>query len=346
MSLEIFRIFRWRAPTAAQGSELAGSGRVISAERILGAAWILALTPAWSQVLPEEIHVVIPVTAGSSLDARGRVIAEALGQRLKRRVIVENRPGAGGTLGALAVAKSKPDGATLLFTNNSHVVSPHVYPEAGYDPIQDFAAVAQGYVSGMVLVAHPDLQVTSVRSLVAKLREAPQPASYASSGTGGMPHLAMELFRELAGLELLHIPYRGDGQALADVLAGRVPLMMSGYVVVLPHARAGKLRALAVTSRQRAEIFPDVPTLREAGYPEYSLDVWTGFFAPAATPAAVIDKLNTEIAAAIATPAVLAQYAATGAQAVAISPAKFSAFVREEWERYRRMVRKLQLKAE
>lgn len=325
---------------------MARSRRIILAIRVLSAASILAIAPAWPQTLPEEIHIVIGVTAGSSLDARGRVIAEALGQRIQRRVIVENRPGAGGTLAALAVAKSKPDGATLLFTNNSHVVSPHVYPEAGYDPIRDFAAVGQGYASGMVLVAHPDLQVTSVGSLVARLREAPQPTSYASSGTGSLPHLAMELFREHAGLELLHIPYRGDGQALTDVLAGRVPLLMSGHVVALPHVRAGKLRALAVTSRQRAEIFPDVPTLREAGYPEYSLDVWTGFFAPAATPAAVIDKLNTELAAAIATPAVLAQYAATGAQAVEISPAKFSVFVREEWERYRRMVRKLRLKAE
>ena len=307
---------------------------------------VLAATCLRAEGLPSEIHIIVPVTAGSSLDARARVIAEAIGQRLKRRVIVENRPGAGGTIGALTVAKSKPDGSTLLFTNNSHVISPHIYPSTGYDPIKDFAPVAQAYVSGMVLVAHPDLQVASIRELVAVARGRTQPPSYASSGTGGMPHLATELFKSVTGIELLHIPYRGDGQALPDVLAGRVPLMMSGYVVALPHIQAGKLRALAVTSRQREAILPGVPTIAESGYPTYVLDIWTGFFAPAGTPTEVIDKLNHEIAAALATPAVQAHLAATGAQAAVTSPAEFAAFVRGESKTYAELVRKLRLTVE
>ncbi|MEQ1879508.1 MAG: tripartite tricarboxylate transporter substrate-binding protein [Burkholderiales bacterium] len=300
----------------------------------------------YAQGLPEEIRVIVPVTAGSSLDARARIIAEALGQRIKRRVIVENRTGAGGTIGSLAVAKAKPDGATLLFTNNSHVVSPHVYPGAGYDAMKDLVPIAYGYVSGMILVAHPSLQASSPAELVARVKVSASPPGYASSGAGGMPHIAMELFREMAGIDLLHIPYRGDGQALADVLSGRVPLMMSGYVVVQPHIKTGKLRALAVTGRQRTDIFPDVPTLAEAGYPDYRLEVWTGFFAPAGIRSEIVDKLNSEIAIAIATPAVQAQFAATGAQAMAASPAAFSAFVRQEWEIYRKLVTRLKLSAE
>ncbi|HKB81695.1 MAG TPA: tripartite tricarboxylate transporter substrate-binding protein, partial [Burkholderiales bacterium] len=198
---------------------------------LLGATWLRA------EGLPDEIRIIVPVTAGSSLDARARVIADAIGQRLKRRIIVENRSGAGGTLGALVVANSKPDGSTLLFTNNSHVISPHIYPDTGYDVIRDFAPVTQAYVSGMVLVAHPDLRVASIKDLVTLARGRSQPPSYASSGTGGLPHLATELFKAVAGIDLLHIPYRGDGQALTDVLAGRVPLMMSGYVVALPYIR-------------------------------------------------------------------------------------------------------------
>ena len=309
-------------------------------------ALVLAVTCLHADGLPNEIRIVVPVTAGSSLDARARLIADAIGQRLDRRIIVENRSGAGGTIGALAVARSRPDGSTLLFTNNSHVVSPHVYANPGYDPIRDFAPVAQAYVSGMVLVAHPDLHVASLKELVALARSQPQAPSYASSGTGGLPHLATELFKQVAGIDLLHVPYRGDGQALTDVLAGRVPLMMSGYVVVLPHVRAGKLRALAVTSRQRIEILPGVPTIAESGYPAYLLDTWAGFFAPAGTPVKVIDKLNHEIAAALTTTAMQTQLAATGAQAAVTSPTEFAAFVRQEWSNYGKLVRKLQLKPE
>jgi tripartite-type tricarboxylate transporter receptor subunit TctC len=310
---------------------------------------IAVLLPAASLAaaeLPDEIHLIVPLTAGSSLDARARVIAEAISQRIKRPIIVENRSGAGGTLGSIAVARAKPDGSTLLFTNNSHVVSPHVYRNPGYDPIKDFVPVAQGYIAGVVLVVHPSLQISTLQQLVAKARASPEPLSYASSGSGGMPHLAMEMFKEAAAIELLHIPYRGDGQAMADLLSGRVPMMMSGYAVALPHIRNGTLRALAVSSRQRAEILPNVPTIAESGYSTYALEIWTGFFAPAGMAADLVSKLNQEIGAAVTTPAVQAQLASTGAQAAVISPARFATLVREEWEMYGKLVRKLRLTAE
>jgi len=198
----------------------------------------------------------------------------------------------------------------------------------------------------MVIVAHPGLQVASLKELVALTRGKTQELSYASSGTGGLPHLGMELFNQVAGIELLHIPYRGDGQALPDVLAGRVPLMMSGYVVAMPHIKAGKLRALAVTSPRRVGILPEVPTIAESGYPAFALDTWAGFFAPAGTPAEVVNKFNREIAAALATPTMQVQLAATGAEATVTSPAEFATFIRREWETYGKLVRKLQLKPE
>ena len=318
-------------------------------KRLFCAVGALMFVALWcrAQDLPEQtIRVVVPLAAGSSLDARARVLADAIGQRIKRRVIVENRPGAGGILGTYYVAKSKPDGATLLFTNNSVVVSPHVYPNPGYDPVEDLAPVARAYVSGMVLVAHPSLGVTSARDLVALAKGKAAPPSYASSGSGGLPHLAMEMFTRAAGIELLHVPYRGDMQGLTDVLAGRVPVMISGYPAALAYVKAGAVRALAVTATRRADIFPGVPTMAEIGYPSAVLDAWTGFFAPAATPRQVVDRLNREIAAALTLPALQAHFAATGAHASAGSPDEFAALVREEWQRYGRLVRELELKAE
>ncbi len=309
-------------------------------------ALLLAATQLQSQELPADIRIIVPLAAGSSLDARARISADALGKRLNRRVIVENRAGAGGTLASAVAARAKPDGSMLVFNNNSHVISPHIYTEAGYDPVKDFVPVAQAYFSGLVLVAHPDFGVNSLKELVAKARSAPQPPSYASSGTGGVPHLAMELLLSKAGVKMLHIPYKGDGQALTDVLSGRVPVLMSGYQVVLPHIRAGKLRALAVTSRTRVSILPDVPTIAQSGYPDYVLEAWAGFFAPAGTSAAVVAKLNREISAALATPALQELLTSTGAQAVSTSPEEFAAFVVQEWITYGKLVRELKLKAQ
>ena len=298
-----------------------------------------------ADTLPSDIRIVVPVTAGSSLDARARVIAEALGQRIKQRVIIDNRPGAGGTIGALATAKARADGSTLLFTNNSHVISPHIYPKPGYDVINDFTPITKAYVSGMVLVVHPVLQVRTLKELVA-LASGVSTLSYASSGNGSVPHLATELFKHLSGANLLHVPYRGDGQALSDVLAGRVPVMMSGYVVAAQHINTGKLRALAVTSARRSNILPGVPTFAEAGYPDYALETWTGFFAPSGTPTGVIALLNREIAAALAMPSVQAHLLATGAESAVTSPAEFAAFIRKEWESYGKLATTLNLTTE
>lgn len=312
--------------------------------------WVFALViscvsaPSHSQVLPDPVRLVVPLSAGSSLDARARVIADALGKRLQRRVIVENRTGAGGVVGTLYVARAKPDGATLLFTNNAHVVGAHAHRDAGFDPVRDFTPITTVYDSGLVLVVHPDVRATSVKELVALGRGAGGSMNYASSGTGGLPHLAMEMFKKAAGVPFAHVPYKGDGQALIDVLPGRVPLMVSGYPAALPGIEAGTLRPLAVTGSARAAMLPDVPTLTEVGYPAATLDVWVGIFAPARTPPAIVDTLHRAIAATMLTPAVQEHLSATGAKSAVVTPAAFAAFVAQENARYAKLVAELGLK--
>lgn len=312
--------------------------------------WLMAilagLTMAFcasAQEMPSQIRIVVPLVAGSSLDARGRVIADALGQRLGKRVIVENRPGAGGTIGAAVVAKSKPDGATLMMTNNSHSISTHVYPDPGFDPIKDFVPVTQAYSTGVVILAHPSVKATNVKELVALAKQ--ESLSYGSSGTGSLPHLAMEMFLDTAGIKMVHVPYRGDAQAITDLLGGRISLMVSGYPSAIPQVKAGKLRAIAISERKRVSALPDVPALAET-YPSYELETWAGFFAPAGTPPALVERLHKEIQAAIAAPSVRANYEATSAVPSPRTPAQFATFVKEEWERYGKIVKQLGLKPE
>lgn len=310
-----------------------------------GLALLLSGVPVRAQELPDQIRVIVPLATGSSLDARARVVVEAIGRQIGRRVIVENRPGAGGTLGTLAVARAKPDGSTLLFNNNSHVIAPHVYPAPGYDPLKDFASVIQAYDTGLVLVVHPSLGTKTLKELIAAAGRGQVP-TYASSGTGGLPHLAMEMLKDATGMAPAHVPYKGDGPALVDVLAGRVPVMISGYPAALAHVQSGSLRALAVTSRRRASMFADAPTMAEAGYPGATVDTWAGFYVPAKTPKAIVDRLHREIAAAMKQPLVQEHYIATGAQVATGSPAEFAAFTAKESERYGKLVRTLNLKPE
>jgi len=337
----------WRAWAPGTMTLLAVVRRGTS--RLAGAVCLVAglfSGAALADDLPELIRIVVPLSAGSSLDSRARMLAEALGRQLQRRIIVENRPGAGGTVGALYVARARPDGSTILFNNTSHVISPHAYRNLAYDALRDFVVVSPAYESGLVLVAHPDVRATTAKELVALARSRREPLSYASSGIGGLPHLAMALFENTAGIDLVHVPYRGDAQGLTDVLPGRIPLMVSGYPAALPHVQAGKLRAIAVTSAKRTPIFPDVPTIAESGFPDYSLDVWTCFLAPARTPPTVLERLRREIRAAMATPAMQQQLAASGALPINSTPEEMTAYMGREWARYARLAQRLELKPE
>jgi len=292
----------------------------------------------------KPIRFVVPLAAGSSIDARARVIAHALGVRLKQQVIVDNKPGAGGTIGAAYVAKAPPDGSTLLFINDSVVINAHVYRDPGYDVLKDLAPITQAYVAAMVLVAYPGAKTTSVKELIAQARKEPEGLTYGSSGNGGLPHLAMETFNRAAGIRLVHIPYKGDSQALADIMAGRVTVMVSGIPAALPQIRSGNLRALGVTTAQRVRALADVPTIAEAGLSGYEMYAWTGFFAPARTPPATIERLNRELTASLRSEEVKAHLEATGGRIAPSSPAQFAEFVQREWKRYGKLVSDLQLK--
>jgi tripartite-type tricarboxylate transporter receptor subunit TctC len=306
-----------------------------------------AISPAGADDLPNKpIRIIVPLAAGSSLDSRARVIAQALGKRLKQQPMVENRPGAGSAIGAAYVAKSAPDGSTLLFTNDSVVINPHVYRDAGYDVIKDFVPVTQAYTAAMVLVVNPGVRASSVKQLIALARATPGGLTYGSSGNAGLPHLAMEVFAKGAGIEVLHVPYKGDAQALNDILGGRIPAMISGIPAALPQVQAGKLRALAVTTLGRISVLPDVPTVAESGLPGYDVGAWTGFFAPAGTPPAMVAALNGELVAALNTPEVKAHLVATGGTVVGNSPSQFSVFVQREFERYGKLVKEIGLKAD
>ncbi len=315
--------------------------------KLLLSALALIGAPARSQDLPNRpIRVVVPFIAGSSLDARTRVIAAALAERLKQQVIVDNKPGAGGSIGTAAVAQAPADGLTLLFTNNSYAINPHVYKNAGYDPLKSFVPLSQGYLSALVVVINADIKASTLKELVALVKAQPEAFSYGSSGPGSLPHFAAELFFHLAGIRPLHVPFKGDAQTLTEVLAGRVSMTFSGLLAALPHVKSGKLRALAVTSRERVAAMEGVPTIPEAGYPAYNDPIWTGFFAPAATPKAVVDKLNREIVAVLGTANMKAQMDVTGAQPAGNSVAEFTAFVRSEVERYATLVKTIGLTIE
>jgi tripartite-type tricarboxylate transporter receptor subunit TctC len=301
---------------------------------------------AGAELPDKQIRIIVPVAAGSSIDARARVIAHALGERLKQQPIVESRPGAGGAIGSAYVAKASPDGTTLLFTNDAVVINPHVYRDPGYDALKDLAPITQAYSAAMVLVAAPDFNAASVKEFIAIARAQPDALSYGSSGNGGLPHLAMEVLQRAAGIRLMHVPYKGDAQALTDVIAGRVPVMVSGIPAALPQIKAGKLRALGVTTSQRIAALAEVPTIAEAGVPGYEMAAWTGFFAPAGTPRSIVDSLNRELVASLQSAAVKANLEATGGQIAPSSSSEFAVFVRKEFERYGKLVKGLGLKVD
>jgi len=313
------------------------------ARYILGTILLLWAACLRAQELPAQIRIVVPLIAGSSLDSRARVIADALGKQVGRRVIVENRPGAGGSIGTAFVAKAKADGATLLFTNNSLVIAPHIYPSPGYHPIRDFVPILQAYTSGLVVLVHPGVSAKSLPELAALAKR--EPLSYGSSGTGSLPHLAMEMLLDSAGVQVTHVPYRGDAQAMTDLLGGRIHMMISGYPSAIPQVRAGKLRAVAITGRQRSAAFPGVASASET-YPAYEMDAWGGFFAPAGTPGPVVSRLHQALAAALKMPSVQSHYAATAAEPGSRTAGQFAQFVEEESLRYAQAVRRLGLQPE
>jgi tripartite-type tricarboxylate transporter receptor subunit TctC len=304
----------------------------------------LAVAPlaalAQSDYPSRPIRIVVPFSPGGAVDGPMRAIAEQLGRRLKQQVIIENRPGAGATIGSEMVAKAAPDGYTLLLASQTNAISATLYAgRLAFNPIDDFVGISLLGREPGALVVHPSLPAKSVAELVALAKAKPGELDYASSGNGSGQHLFMAMFASMADIKLTHVPYKGSGQATTDLLAGTVPMAMPGAAAMVKHIRAGKLRPLATTGVTRAAQLPDVPTLAESGYAGYSAYVWMGLLAPKGTPRPIVDKLNAELKAALATPEVVGYMNEAGIESVGSAPAEMDAYIREERDRWARIVK-------
>ena len=299
---------------------------------IIGVAAIVATAScALGDTYPSKsIRAIIPFGAGSATDIIPRIVFDQLASQLGQAIIVENRGGAGGTIGAAAVAKADPDGYTLLVNSSAHTITPAIYPNLTYDVARDFAAVgAIGSVPN-VLIVSPDKGLKTLPEFVAAAKAKPGAFNFASVGVGSAVHLSAERFRISAGYEAQHIPFKGGAEALTEVIAGRVEYYFCPIATALPHIRDGKLLGLAVSSPKRASALPDVPTTLEAGYADSDYTFWIGVFAPAKTPQDIVDRLNREMAAAVAAPAVREKLGVLGVELMPMTPSEFDAHVKGE----------------
>jgi tripartite-type tricarboxylate transporter receptor subunit TctC len=285
-------------------------------------------------------RLVVPLSPGGFADVPTRMLLPKLSAALGRPIVVENKPGAGGTIGADSVAKSAPDGHTLLAVATPHVISAHLYRTLPYDSLKDFAPVALFGSGPYALVVNPlRLPVASVRELIAAAKASPGKIDYASSGNGSAQHLVSALFNTMAGIQLNHVPYKGSGPAMQDLLGGQVPVSFAGIPNVISSVKSGKLRALAVSTPRRWSELPDVPTVAEAGVPGYEATLWLGLAAPAGTPADIVSRLHAETAKALQDPELQKSFRTAGVNATVMNPQEFGAFIRAEYDKWGKVVR-------
>lgn len=300
-------------------------------------------SPALSQAWPvKPVRIIVPFPPGGGLDYFVRLTAQKLQDKdsLGQQMVVENRSGASGMIGADAVAKAAPDGYTVLFSTAAEIaINQHLYSKMSYDPVNDLAPVSYAAHAALLLSTHPSLPVTSLKSLVGLARQRPGALSYASAGTGSVHHLTGELLKGAAGIDIIHVPYKGAGPAVVDMIAGQVSMGFSALPSSLPYARAGKLRAIATTGTKRSEVATDIPTFVELGYAGIDVVSWYGVLFPARTPPAIVKKMSDEVARAVRSPDVRAKLLEQGIEAVGTTPEQFAAFIQSEVKRYSAIVR-------
>ena len=315
---------------------------------IIGLALAFGITPALAQNYPNKpIRILIAQAPGSASDTVTRVVANRLSEALGQPIVVEARPGAGGALGTEAAARSAPDGYTLFMGNNStHASNPALYPKLPYDAVNDFAPISRVASVPYVLVVHPSVAVSSVQELIALAKSQPGKINYASAGNGSAHQFCGELFKATAGIDLVHIPYKGSPPGVTAVLAGEVSVMFANLADIGPHIRSGKVKPLAVTALKRAELFPNLPTMDESGVPDFEITSWFGLFAPAGTPAPIVARLNAEMIKVLARDDVKSTLGATGLNVASSSPQELTAHIKSEIARYTRIARTGGIKAE
>ncbi|WP_420842238.1 Bug family tripartite tricarboxylate transporter substrate binding protein [Devosia lacusdianchii] len=302
---------------------------------LAGLIGLAAPTLAQSDFPNKPINLVVPFAAGGSTDLVGRIMAEAMSGQLGQTVLVVNQAGAGGTLGATAVADAEPDGYTILMgTIATHALSASLYATPPFDPVADFEPISLLLTVPNVLMVNPSFPAATVEELIAELKAKPEDYAYASSGNGTPLHLSGEVFKSMAGVDMVHVPYQGSGPALVDAISGAVPIIFDNLPSASEHIKAGTLRALAVTTRERSPSFPDLPTIHESGVPGYETNTWNALFAPAGTPPEVIAKLNEAAVASLKDPAVAARLQEVGAVVVGTTPEELGVYVEAEVKRW------------
>lgn len=318
--------------------------------RLFAAAFLLAALMAggaYAQQYPTRpVRFISPYPPGGGNDTLSRILADKLGELLGQRIIVENRPGANTIVGTELVAKSQPDGYTLILLPNSFATNPSFYPKLPYDTARDFAPVGQIAQSPQMLVAHPSVPARTLKELLAFAKAKPGQLSYGTSGNGSTGHLATVLLSMMTGVELVHVPYKGTAPAVNDLLGGHIPLMTSSMLATLPHVRAGRLRIIALTTARRSKAIPEVPTIAESGVPGYEATLWYGMLAPARTPDAIIKRVNSELATVLKHPEVVEKLSTQAVEPHHTSPDQFAALIRTELAKWSKVISASGVKAD
>ncbi|MCD0502831.1 tripartite tricarboxylate transporter substrate binding protein [Bordetella petrii] len=305
------------------------------------AASLLAPAAAQAAYPDKPVKIVVPFSAGGIVDSVARLLGEKLAARYGQPFVIENRSGAGGAIGTDYASKAAADGYTLLLVSPSHAVAPTLQKTVKWNPVRDFKAIAGFGIVPNVIVVHPSVPAQTMAELIALAKKSDPPLTYATAGVGTSNHLAGELLAQEAKIPLTHVPYKGQSDALNDLLAGRVTLMPLTAALAMPHVQSGKLRALAVTTAKRASALPDLPTVAEAGgLPDYAVGTWFGLVAPAGTPAPVLNQLAGDVAQIVQMPDVQARFATLGMETDLQSPAEFDAFVAAEYEKWAKVIKK------
>ncbi len=303
---------------------------------------------ASAQPYPSKpVRIVVPFSPGGIADNSARTISDRLGVRLGQPVLIDNRPGSSGNIGTEQVAKSAPDGYTLLLGyDGTMVVNPHVYAKLGFDTLRDFVPVTKLGDAAIIIVAHPSVPANNVRELIALAKAKPGSLSYGSAGTGSSAHLACELLAQRAGIDMIHVPYKGGGQAITDVVGGQIPLVCTAIATAQQFLKGGKLKGIGLSSANRSPATPEVPTFIESGFPGLALDSWVGILAPAKTPRPIVERLQKEIAAVLQTPEVRERYAVLGIEPVGNTPDEYAAQLRADLARWAPVVKKANIRVE
>ena len=327
--------------------------RILQPRRVMPLIAALSLLPgavfaqgAVETYPAKPVRVVIGLAPGGGTDLQARLFAQKLSENLGRPFVVENRTGAGGTIAYAQIAKSPPDGYTLLGVTSGYTITPAVYSNLPYDPVKDFAPISLVAQAPFLFLTHPSLPVRSVKDLLALARMKPAMLDCGTAGHGSSTHMAFELFRTMAGVNITHIPYKGTGPALIDAMAGQVHMLFGNVLSTLTHVKSGRLRALAVTTARRSMVLPDLPTVSESGVPGYENSTWFGLLAPAGTPAAVLSKLNTELVKASQSPDIVERLAPDGGEPVGSTPEQFGRHLDLEITRWRKVVKDAGIKVE